>query len=200
MHHLCSRNKRLQIRPPTTPPGLPYRLWLLPLHSNQSFSHFNGCSKCSTGLSNSRPDPLSRPQFVPTLRPILQLPQGISQPAPLVMESIAGSSPPGAPQFIAHLLQEIRDKRIDVDATTEALHHSKGTDIPNKTTQARAYMAPLIDLLITNLTGHAPPAFSRPQRRISAPPTLDDILQPSHPSLRDEGVVLLHHRHLDVRL
>ena len=60
--------------------------------------------------------------------------------------------------FITRLLQDLRDKRLDLDATAEALHRAKGTDIPNKTTQARAYLAPLIDLLTTHLAAHAPAA------------------------------------------
>ena len=40
--------------------------------------------------------------------------------------------------FTTHLLQEIRDKRLDLDAIAEAIHTKAGATVPNKTTQARA--------------------------------------------------------------
>ena len=58
--------------------------------------------------------------------------------------------------FTTHLLQEIRDKRLDLDAIAEAMHTKAGTTIPNKTTQARAFHSPLITLLTDQLQAHAP--------------------------------------------
>ena len=60
--------------------------------------------------------------------------------------------------FTTHLLQEIRDRRFDLDAIAEALHSAQGTTIPNKTTQSRAFHAPLIALLTQQLQAHAPAA------------------------------------------
>ena len=58
--------------------------------------------------------------------------------------------------FTTHLLQEIRDKRLDLDAIAEAMHTKAGTTIPNKTTQARAFHSPLIRLLTDQLQAHSP--------------------------------------------
>ena len=58
--------------------------------------------------------------------------------------------------FTTHLLQEIRDKRLDLDAIAEAMHTKAGTTIPNKTTQARAFHSPLITLLTDQLQAHSP--------------------------------------------
>ena len=58
--------------------------------------------------------------------------------------------------FTTHLLQEIRDKRLDLDAIAEAIHTKAGTTVPNKTTQARAFHSPLITLLIDQLQAHSP--------------------------------------------
>ena len=58
--------------------------------------------------------------------------------------------------FTTHLLQEIRDKRLDLDAIAEAMHTKAGSTIPNKTTQARAFHSPLITLLTDQLQAHAP--------------------------------------------
>ena len=45
-----------------------------------------------------------------------------------------------------------------LDAIAEALHTSQGTEVPNKTTQARAFHAPLISLLAQQLQAHTPAA------------------------------------------
>ena len=58
--------------------------------------------------------------------------------------------------FTTHLLQEIRDKRLDLDAIAEAMHTKAGTTIPNKTTQARAFHSPLITLLTDQMQAHSP--------------------------------------------
>lgn len=102
--------------------------------------------------------------------------------------------------FTTRLLQEVRDKRLDLDAIAEK--HSM--DIPNKTTQARAYHAPLIQLLIHQLETHAPAAaegsalralkatandFERAQAKLQAhglelTPRKDAGIRPSAPSAR----------------
>lgn len=61
-------------------------------------------------------------------------------------------------QFATPIIQDLRDKRLDLDATAEALHRAQGTDIPNKTTQARAYHAPLAQLVAHQIEAHAPAA------------------------------------------
>ena len=58
--------------------------------------------------------------------------------------------------FVTHLLQEIREKRLDLDGVAETLHTKQGTEVPSKTTQARAFHAPLINLLIQQLQSHSP--------------------------------------------
>ena len=58
--------------------------------------------------------------------------------------------------FVTHLLQELREKRLDLDGIAETLHTNQGTDVPSKTTQARAFHAPLIKLLIQQLQTHSP--------------------------------------------
>ena len=55
-----------------------------------------------------------------------------------------------------HLLQEIRDKRLDLDAIAEAMHTKAGTTTPSKTTQARAFHSPLITLLTDQMQAHSP--------------------------------------------
>ena len=57
---------------------------------------------------------------------------------------------------MTHLLHELREKRLDLDGIAETLHTKQGTDIPSKTTQARAFHAPLIKLLIQQLQTHSP--------------------------------------------
>ena len=134
--------------------------------------------------------------------------------------------------FTTQLLQEIRDKRLDLDAIAEAIHTSQGTAVPNKTTQARAFHAPLISLLTQQLQAHAPAAaegsalralkatsddLARAREKLQAhgveltprkdagrssapsapaapaepaahkPPELADVLQPPHPSLKDDA-------------
>ena len=135
------------------------------------------------------------------------------------------------PVFTTHLLQEIRENRLDLDAIAEALHTSQAREILNKTTQARAFHAPLISLLIQQLQAHAPAAaegsalralkaasddLARAKEKLQAhgmeltphkeagrpsapsapaapadppahkPPVLSDVLQPPHPSLKDD--------------
>ena len=41
--------------------------------------------------------------------------------------------------FTTHRLQEIRDKRLDLDAIAEAIHTSQGLAVPNKTTQEKPF-------------------------------------------------------------
>ena len=60
------------------------------------------------------------------------------------------------PVFVTHLLQELREKRLELDGIAETLHTKQGTDIPSKTTQARAFHAPLINLFIQQLQSHSP--------------------------------------------
>ena len=55
-----------------------------------------------------------------------------------------------------HLLQEIRDKRLDLDAIAEAMHTKAGTTTPSKTTQARAFHSPPITLLTDQMQAHSP--------------------------------------------
>ena len=131
--------------------------------------------------------------------------------------------------FTTHLLQEIRDKRLDLDAIAEAIHASQGTAVPNKTTH---FHAPLISLITQQLQTHAPAAaegsalralkatsddLARAREKLQAhgieltprkdagrssapsapaapaepavhkPPVLADVLQPPHPSLKDDS-------------
>ena len=58
--------------------------------------------------------------------------------------------------FVTHFLQQLREKRLDLDGIAETLHTQQSTDIPNKTTHARAFHAPLIKLLIDQLQTHSP--------------------------------------------
>ena len=80
--------------------------------------------------------------------------------------------------FVTHLLQELREKRLDLDGIAETLHTKQGTDIPSKTTQARAFHAPLIKLLNPTTPNSLPGTSgghrsTRPQehhRRADQPP------------------------------
>ena len=58
--------------------------------------------------------------------------------------------------FVTHFLQELREKRLDLDGIAETLHTKQGTDIPSKTTQARAFHSPLVKLLIQQLQDNSP--------------------------------------------
>ena len=118
--------------------------------------------------------------------------------------------------FTTHLLQEIRDKRLDLDAIAEAMHTKAGTTIPNKTTQARAFHSPLITLLTDQLQAHSPAVaegsairalkatsddLARAREKLQKdtgrpsaappaphqPPALPDLLQPSYPTLKDDA-------------
>ena len=69
-----------------------------------------------------------------------------------VTQALSATSP-----FIAtHFLQELREKRLDLGGIAETLHTKERTDIPSKTTHARAFHAPLINLLIQQLQSHSP--------------------------------------------
>lgn len=57
---------------------------------------------------------------------------------------------------LTHLIQQIREQRIDLDATAEALHRTAGNTPPSKTTEARALMQPLMDIILTAIRDHAP--------------------------------------------
>ena len=57
---------------------------------------------------------------------------------------------------LTHLIQQIREQHIDLDATAEALHRTAGNVPPAKTTEAKAFMQPLMDLLLAVLREHAP--------------------------------------------
>ena len=50
--------------------------------------------------------------------------------------------------FLTHLIQQIREQHIDLDATAEALHRTAGHVPPSKTTEAKAFMQPLMDILL----------------------------------------------------
>ena len=108
-----------------------------------------------------------------------------------------------------HLLQEIRDKRLDLDAIAEAMRTKAGTTIPSKTTQARAFHSPLITLLTDQMQAHSPAvAEGSAIRALKA--TSDDLArareklqahgleltpkkdtgrpnQPSYPTLKDDA-------------
>ena len=58
--------------------------------------------------------------------------------------------------FVTLFLQQLRENRLDLDGIAEALHTQQSTDVPNKTTHARAFHAPLIKLLIDQLQTHSP--------------------------------------------
>ena len=58
--------------------------------------------------------------------------------------------------FLTHLIQHIREQHIDLDATAEALHRTAGNVPPAKTTEAKAFAQPLMDILLTALREHAP--------------------------------------------
>ena len=58
--------------------------------------------------------------------------------------------------FLTHLIQQIREQRIDLDATAEALRRTAGNVPPAKTTEAKAFMQPLMDILLAALREHAP--------------------------------------------
>ena len=70
--------------------------------------------------------------------------------------------------FITHLLQDLQVKRLNLDATAEALHRAQGREIPNKTTQARAYHAPLAQLVTHQIEAHAPAAEGSALRALKA--------------------------------
>ena len=87
--------------------------------------------------------------------------------------------------FVTHFLQQLREKRLDLDGIAEALHTQQSTDIPNKTTHARAFHAPLIKLLIDQLQTHSPaPAEGTALRALK---TTNDELARARQKLQDLG-------------
>ena len=90
--------------------------------------------------------------------------------------------------FTTHLLQEIRDRRFDLDAIAEALHTAQGTTIPNKTTQARAFHAPLIAHITEQLQTHAPAAAEGSALR-ALKSTTDDLAR-ARQKLQAHGIEL----------
>ena len=63
--------------------------------------------------------------------------------------------------FLTHLIQQIREQNTDLDATADALHRSEGRTPPSKTTDARAFMQPLMDVTLATTRHHAPAPADR---------------------------------------
>ena len=75
-----------------------------------------------------------------------------------------------------------------LDAIAEALHTSQGTEVPNKTTQARAFHAPLISLLAQQLQAHTPAAAEGSALR-ALKATSDDLAR-AREKLQAHGIEL----------
>ena len=60
--------------------------------------------------------------------------------------------------FTSQLLPEIRAHNLDIDNIAEFLHQQANQSIPNKTTDAKQFMQPLISRMIDFLRGLTPPA------------------------------------------
>ena len=87
--------------------------------------------------------------------------------------------------FVTLFLQQLREHRLDLDGIAEALHTQQSTDVPNKTTHARAFHAPLIKLLIDQLQTHSPaPAEGSALRALK---TTNDELARARQKLHDLG-------------
>ena len=82
--------------------------------------------------------------------------------------------------FVTHLLQQLREKRLDLDGIAETLHTKQGTDIPSKTAHARAFHAPLIQLLIDQLQTHSPAPAEGRKAPLCAPSRIPTTNWPAH--------------------
>ena len=60
--------------------------------------------------------------------------------------------------FTSQLLPEMRAHNLDIDSIAEYLHQQADQSIPNKTTEAKQFMQPLISRIIDFLRGLTPPA------------------------------------------
>ena len=58
--------------------------------------------------------------------------------------------------FLTHLIQQVREQHLDLDATADALHRAAGKAPPSKTSDARAFTQPLIDVILATIHQHAP--------------------------------------------
>ena len=60
--------------------------------------------------------------------------------------------------FTSQLLPEMRAHNLDIDNIAEYLHQRAHQPIPNKTTEAKQFMQPLISRIVGFLRGLTPPA------------------------------------------
>ena len=84
--------------------------------------------------------------------------------------------------FLTHLIQQLREQRVDLDGAADALHRAAGRAPPPKATGAKAVMQRLVDIITQEIRKHSParpkeaPFASSMQKKKSSMGTLLDGL------------------------
>ena len=97
--------------------------------------------------------------------------------------------------FTSQLLTDIRTHNLDVDSIAEYLHQQPGQPIPNKTTDAKQLMSPLISRITDFLRGLTPPAgegtaLRKLQQQTDRLHQQENELQRARDKLRTHGIAL----------
>ena len=97
--------------------------------------------------------------------------------------------------FTSQLLPEMRAHNLDIDNIAEYLHQQANQSIPNKTTDAKQFMQPLISRLIDFLRGLTPPAgegtaLRKLQQQTDRLHQQESELQRARDKLKHHGIAL----------
>ena len=97
--------------------------------------------------------------------------------------------------FTSQLLPEMRAHNLDIDNIAEYLHQQADQSIPNKTTEAKQFMQPLISRIIDFLRGLTPPAgkgtaLRKLQQQTDRLQQQESELQRARDKLKNHGIAL----------
>ena len=97
--------------------------------------------------------------------------------------------------FTSQLLPEMRAHNLDIDNIAEYLHQQADQSIPNKTTEAKQFMQPLISRIIDFLRGLTPPAgegtaLRKLQLQTDRLQQQESELQRARDKLKNHGIAL----------
>ena len=97
--------------------------------------------------------------------------------------------------FTSQLLPEMRAHNLDIDNIAEYLHQQADQSIPNKTTEAKQFMQPLISRIVDFLRGLTPPAgegtaLRKLQLQTDRLQQQESELQRARDKLKNHGIAL----------
>ena len=97
--------------------------------------------------------------------------------------------------FTSQLLPETRAHNLDIDNIAEYLHQQAHQPIPNKTTEAKQFMQPLISRIVDFLRGLTPPAgegtaLRKLQQQTDRLHQQESELQRARDKLKNHGIAL----------